>query len=161
MRVLAETVRTLFAGLKKQKTTLFVSMLCAALLLAGCGKKEPQTATLVLPSNPTTGYTWEVTQTDPIFEVKSEFAEDAHDEEMAGVGGTETFVLTPQEKGETEVTFAYGQHWEGGNTDTVVTYGLEVDRNLQIRMVSMTGSLPRDAGSLPSLPELVIKTRPS
>ena len=139
------------------KKILSVVLIAALLLLvSGCGKKEPQTAKLALPSNPTTGYTWEAEQTEPIFDITSEFVQDEAEEGMVGVGGTDVFVLTPKEKGETKVTFEYGQHWEGGETASTVTYEIEVGKNLQIKVLSMTGSLPGDADTLPEVPELEI-----
>ncbi len=141
----------------KIKRIMSVILIAAVLLLvSACGKKEPQTAKLALPSNPTTGYTWEATQTEPIFDITSEFAQDEAEEGMVGVGGTDVFVLTPKEKGKTKVTFEYGQHWDGGEIGSTINYELEVDKNLQIKVVSMTGDLPGDADTLPEIPELEI-----
>ena len=131
----------------------FVLIAAALLLVSGCGKKEPQTAKLVLPSNPTTGYTWEAAQTEEIFAIESEFVQEEAEDGKVGVGGTDVFVLTPKEKGQTKVTFEYGQHWEGGETGSTLTYEFEVDKNLQIKVVSMTGSLPGDADTLPEIPQ--------
>ena len=141
----------------RTRKILCIAAIGAMLLVSGCGKKTPQTATLTLPSNPTTGYTWEVTQTEPLFEVTSEYAEEAHEEEMVGVGGAETFVLTPKEKGKTQVTFAYGQHWEGGNAADSLTYEMEIDRNLQIKILSEKGEIPGNADTVPDMPEMVIE----
>ena len=129
-------------------------MIC--LCAAGCGKKDPQTATLALASNPTTGYTWEVTQTDPIFDVTSEYVPDEAGDAV-GTGGTETFVLTPKEKGETTVTFEYSQHWDGGETGQSISYDFKVDGNMQIEMMAMRASLDGDIDQIPEAPELVIK----
>ena len=47
---------------------LWIIVSCGLLLLAaGCAKKEPQTATVSLPSNPTTGYSWKVEQSNDLF----------------------------------------------------------------------------------------------
>ena len=128
-----------------------------AAMLCGCGNKEPQTAKLVLSSNPTTGFSWEAEQTDSVFTITSEFVSDETEELLDGAGGTETFVLTPEEKGETEVTFTYARPWEGGETGQVLTYAFKVDKNLQIEVVSMKGEIPGSADSLPEIPEIIIE----
>ena len=53
-----------------KKRTIIALMCCSLiLLLAGCGKGKAQTMTLALDSNPTTGYTWTVTQDPELFSV--------------------------------------------------------------------------------------------
>ena len=92
----------------RTKKLLVAILGCAMLLLAaGCAKKEPQTATVSLPSNPTTGYSWKVEQSNDLFEITSEFAEGEGG--ALGAGGTDTFTLTPQASGETAVMFMYGR----------------------------------------------------
>ena len=141
----------------RTRNILCIAAVGAMLLVSGCGKKTPQTATLTLPSNLTTGYTWEVTQTEPLFEVASEYPVEAHEEDMVGVGGAETFVLTPKEKGTTQVTFAYGQHWEGGNAADSLTYEMEIDKNLQIKILTEKGEIPGNADTVPDMPEIVLE----
>ena len=142
--------------MNKKRIVGTILIIPVLVMTAGCGKKEPQKAALALPSNPTTGYTWEATQTDSVFDITSEYIPKETEEAMVGAGGTETFIMTPKEKGKTEVTFVYGQHWEDGETGTALTYDLEVDKNLQIKVVSMKGTLPGDADTLPEIPELEI-----
>ncbi len=142
-----------------RKTKLIVAtLICTAVLaLAGCGAKKPQTVTVTLPSNPTTGYTWECTQTVPLFDVSSEYTpNDTGDENLVGVGGVDVFTLVPTTPGETQVTFTYGQHWEGGNKGDSVTYMLKVKRNLKVEQQGMTGEFGGDADSLPDMPVLEI-----
>ena len=141
------------------------------LLLGGCGSSTPQTATIALPANPTTGYTWEVTQTEELFEITHEYqqgtpgsgaaseadAAEGEAETLVGAGGTEVFTLTPKAKGETEVTLAYAREWEDEEPLSSITYTLKVDRRMQIKMISATGALDRDADTVPALPELEIR----
>ena len=142
---------------KRIFTGVFLIVLAVGLFGCGSGSKKPQTAKRSLSSNPTTGFSWEAEQTEPIFDITSEFVSDETDEILDGVGGTETFVLTPAEKGETKVTFTYARPWEGGETGSVLTYEFKVDKNLQIEVVSMTGEIPGNADSVPEIPEVVIE----
>ena len=143
--------------MKKRIVAAVLLTAMAVCLAAGCGKKDPQTATLVLDSNPTTGYTWEMTQTNPIFDMTSEYLPDSMDEGIVGAGGKETFILTPKEKGETTVTFEYAQHWEGGEKGQTLEYDIKVDKNLQIEVQAMRGSLEGDIDHVPDTPELTIE----
>ena len=128
-----------------------------ALGLAGCGDKEPQTATLKLSANPTTGYEWSFTQTPDLFDVSSEYVPDETDEEMVGVGGIETFTLTPTKAGSTEINFYYKQPWDEDSLDTRLTYQVTVDKHMQITVDAMSSELPGDASEIPEIPQLVIE----
>ena len=132
-------------------------LLVAALALAGCGSSEPQTATLTLPANPTTGYYWEVKQDPEIFDITSEYVQDEADEEMVGVGGTETFTLTPKEAGTTKITFTYLQPWEEGSVASELTYQVKVDEDMQITEESFSGEMPGGESEMPEIPELVVQ----
>ena len=98
--------------MRRNKTFLAAGVLLLMITLAGCGAKKPQKATLTLESNPTTGYQWIVEQDPEIFDISSEYIEDAAEgatEPMVGVGGTETFTLTPKKEGRTKINFLYKQ----------------------------------------------------
>ena len=146
-------------SIMKRKLTI-AAVACVLLMagLSGCGSKAPQTATLALSSNETTGFTWEAVQTNPIFTIQSEYVpDDTGGEILDGVGGTDTFVLTPKEKGDTTVTFTYARPWEGGEVGSILTYEFRVDGNLQIEVVSMKGEIPGNAESMPEIPEVIIE----
>ena len=143
--------------MKKKIMTLAAVLMTMGLLFAACGKKEPQMVVLTMPSNPTTGFTWEVTQTEDIFTITSEYTEDAPDQEITGAGGTETFTLTPKTAGETEVTATYRRDWEGGEVDTTVTYTFKVDKKMQIELLSGTGELSGDENSMNNPPQMEIR----
>lgn len=136
---------------------------CMMLLMAGCAKKTPQTATLTLPSNPTTGYEWMVTQEPELFEISSEYsedvAEDEDDEEMAlvGAGGTEIFKLIPKTAGTGTVEFTYERSFEDTEPETRLTYTVKVTNDMQISIEAMTGSMGGDISDVPQVPELVIE----
>lgn len=144
-------------GMKKRIALILLGTMLLAMGLAGCGDKEPQTATLKLSANPTTGYEWSFTQTPNIFDVSSEYVPDATDEEMVGVGGIETFTLVPTKAGSTELNFYYKQPWDENSLDTRLTYQISVDKNMQITVEAMTSELPGEASEMPEMPQLVIE----
>ena len=104
--------------MKFRKSIAAVCLLaCMMLMIAGCAKKNPQTATLEVPSNPTTGYEWTVTQDPELFEISSTYKADEENEGVVGAGGTQTFVLTPKEAGNTTVDFLYERSFEENSTE--------------------------------------------
>ena len=146
---------------KRNHILIVAAVMAGALLLmmglAGCGSKEPQTAQLALPSNPTTGYAWIAEQDPEIFDISSEYVEDEKDEEMVGVGGTETFTLVPKEEGSTEINLYYQQPWDDNTLDTRLTYQISVDSDMQITVESQNAEMPGEASIVPVMPEMVIK----
>lgn len=128
----------------------------ALFLLSACGKEEltPQTVTFTLDSNPTTGYRWQVEQSEELFNVITSFSVSEADKPVTGAGGEETITLEPLKAGETEVTLTYARPWEnGGQTDQLV-YTFEIDKNLQ---VTMSNAYSLSANSIIPTPEPVIK----
>jgi len=121
--------------------SLAAILVLAAMLLAACGQSEPpQTVTIKLDANPTTGYSWQVIQSEDLFTVESSFSPEKTDEPAAGSGGTETFVLTPKKAGTCEVTFSYVRPWEStGEPDEQMVYTFKVDRHMQVQMLSAIG----------------------
>ena len=144
--------------MKFRKSIAAVCLLaCMMLMIAGCAKKNPQTATLEVPSNPTTGYEWTVTQDPELFEISSTYKADEENEGVVGAGGTQTFVLTPKEAGNTTVEFLYERSFEENSTEMRLTYGIKVSKDMQITVESFTGELPGDAETMPEAPELTIE----
>ncbi len=125
----------------KKRFRLAVIWTLTLLLLAGCGQSvPPQTVTIKLDANPTTGYSWRVTQSEDLFTVESSFSPEKTDEPAAGSGGTETFVLTPKKAGTCEVTFSYVRPWESTEEpDEQMVYTFKVDRHMQVQMLSAIG----------------------
>lgn len=119
------------------KKTIILA-LAAALLISACGKKvpTPQTVTITLASNPTTGYSWQASQTEELFKIDSSYSEKEHPEGMVGVGGNETFTFTPLKAGKTEVTLTYARPWEGGEQSDQIVYVFEIDNDLQVKMIN-------------------------
>ncbi len=72
--------------------------------------------TVMLGSNPTTGFKWELAEiTD---ESVLEYVDDEYvppeDTGVVGAGGKEVWTFTALKKGTTEVSMEYGRPWEGG-----------------------------------------------
>ncbi len=111
------------------------------LLLTACGKaKEPQTVTLRFDSNPSTGYSWQVSQSEELFDVESSYEENETDAPLSGAGGTETIVLTPKKAGTCEVTVSYMRPWETTEEpDQQLVYTFKIDRRMQVQMLSAIG----------------------
>ena len=110
--------------------------------------------TFTLDSNPTTGYRWQVEQSEELFNVITSFSVSEADKPVTGAGGEETITLEPLKAGETEVTLTYARPWEnGGQTDQLV-YTFEIDKNLQ---VTMSNAYSLSANSIIPTPEPVIK----
>ena len=145
--------------MSKKGIGCLIALGCMLLLTAGCAKKEPQTATLSLQTNPSTGYEWFVTQEPELFDITSELAEDADedDENLVGAPSTEVFTLTPKAEGTTQVSFAYARSWEDEEPNTEVTYTIKVTKDMQISVEATAANLPGDADTLPEVPELVIE----
>ena len=139
----------------RMKKLLVAVLGCAMLLLAaGCAKKEPQTATVSLPSNPTTGYSWKVEQSNDLFEITSEFAEGEGG--ALGAGGTDTFTLTPQASGETAGMFMYGRSWEEAPESKIV-YNVKIDKNMQITVESVKAEMAGSMEQMPETPQMEVK----
>jgi len=107
---------------------LWVVLVIASGLLAGCGKsqadlaaadsggqvalKPGQTFTLTLDSNPTTGYSWEFVGLDSqnvVEVVKQEYKADS---KLIGSGGVDTIRLKAVQVGEAVITLVYHRSWE-------------------------------------------------
>ncbi len=144
-------------GMKKRIAFMVLGTMLLMMGLAGCGDKEPQTATLKLSANPTTGYEWSFTQTPTSIDISSEYVQGAAEEEMVGVGGIETFTLTPTKAGSTELNFYYKQPWDEDSLDTRLTYEVTVDKNMQITVEAASSELSGDMSEVPQMPELVIE----
>ncbi len=67
---------------------------------------------IVLPSNPTTGYSWDVQISNPnvVTNNSQKYVPDRSG--RIGVGGTSTWTLRTESVGETELVFSYLRPWE-------------------------------------------------
>jgi inhibitor of cysteine peptidase len=88
-----------------------------------------QKVAITLESNPTTGYSWQVTEVDEavlkqVGEV--EFSSSAPEgQQLVGAGGTETLRFEAQAAGQGTLTLAYHRSWEEG-VEPLETFTVEV-----------------------------------
>ena len=118
----------------KNRSVMIIVMMCVFCLTAcgsGSSSKEDK-VTLTFDGNATTGYTWQVDDggTD-VVKIEESYKEDDHEKGMVGVGGKDTFVITPTKEGTADVTFTYGRSWEKSAAETH-TYRFTVDKEMKI-----------------------------
>lgn len=66
-----------------------------------------------LPSNPSTGYSWQVVDAGPCDKPEtSEFVEDQQDEAVVGASGIERFTFTRASAEPGDITLEYRRPWE-------------------------------------------------
>jgi inhibitor of cysteine peptidase len=71
--------------------------------------------TVILSSNPTTGYGWSIDQLDPIILQQvgeAVYAPESKDEKLVGSGGNETFTFKALASGQTDLKLTYHRPWE-------------------------------------------------
>ncbi|MDV0443672.1 protease inhibitor I42 family protein [Methanorbis rubei] len=66
----------------------------------------------IIPSNPTTGYQWIVTDAEGLNVTEKDFIQAEHEEGMAGTGGWQVFSLTAEKAGTYTFTAEYKRSWE-------------------------------------------------
>ena len=77
--------------------------------------KKGDKINIKLESNPTTGYTWilsENTDENIISMTNSEFIQTEKEEELVGSGGYEIFTFQAEKNGQTEIILTYKRSWE-------------------------------------------------
>lgn len=85
---------------------------------------------LTVPSNPTTGYTWVITEKASTFASDyNNYVPDENTEGLVGTGGQTEFHIMALKEGQDTMTLQYKQDWEGGNVDS--TYELTLDISKQ------------------------------
>ena len=86
--------------------------------------------TLDLPSNPSTGYSWVVTEKTKVFATDdNQFIAENGEEVLAGAGGVTQFHIAALKEGVGTMTLQYKQDWEGGEVDGTYDLTLTVSRH--------------------------------
>ncbi|MCI1721767.1 MAG: protease inhibitor I42 family protein [Lachnospiraceae bacterium] len=133
----------------KKLTALLLCLILAVTVLAGCSKSSGvkegadfsgNTLTVTLESNPTTGYTWEQSISNPsILEFTSDTyvsKTDSTGSALDGAGGYDHFTFKSLAEGTAVVTFTYGQNWEGGEKAETQSVTVEVDSKGNISSIN-------------------------
>lgn len=81
--------------------------------------------TIVLDSNPTTGYTWEAAIDNELVSLIGKEYE-AHGAEMLGAGGQEIFTFKAEAAGQASLAFSYLRPWESQQPERERTYQITV-----------------------------------
>lgn len=127
-----------------KKVIAMLLVLTLALFCASALAQEDEKAfTIVLTSNPTTGYTWQhVLSEDGVVTVEEEFLTSADidklagiqpsNEFMAGQGGLSVFTIKGVKPGSVVLALEYGQSWEQDDAEAGVTYFLRVNEDLSV-----------------------------
>ena len=79
---------------------------------------------VVLESNPTTGYRWEIGEIDRMVLKQLSAEYDADAPQLAGSGGAEIFTFEAIGTGETSLTLVYRRSWE--DVDPVETFSVQI-----------------------------------
>jgi inhibitor of cysteine peptidase len=116
---------------------MVILLLLVTGLFAGCGSQQqlkeyndPSQGievgvggqfTIVLESNPTTGYKWEADFDNNLLKlVKSDYKQSEAKPGMVGVGGKEYFTFEGLNKGNAKITMTYKRAWEQDSADQKV-----------------------------------------
>jgi inhibitor of cysteine peptidase len=116
--------------MKKQTITLMAALIVLAMLLSACSSaalkldgqdngqsvevKSGDKITVTLEGNPTTGYSWELSEYDTAVVQAVGEPDYKSDSKMMGSGGVYTFTLEALEPGTSTVKFIYHRSWEEG-----------------------------------------------
>ena len=132
--------------IKMHRSWTLITLLIVLVSTVGCGSgsqevkmmdsdngervelKTGELLIVTLESNPSTGYAWEVSQTDETILMqkgKSEFQQVTQPEGLVGAGGTETFRFEAVGVGQVTLMLVYHRSWEE-NVEPLQTYTLQI-----------------------------------
>ena len=99
-----------------------------------------QTMMIRLKSNPSTGCSWTLENSDPsVLKLESKTYESSSlgsEAGIVGTGGYDKYCFKAGSKGTTTLKFVYGQHWDGGILFGEGTLVCKVDSKGNIKIVS-------------------------
>lgn len=73
---------------------------------------------IVLAENPTTGYLWNMTQTNGLLPVKDTYVTSDRTRRLVGAGGKHFWYYTVKKTGMQTITGVYARPWEGAGADS-------------------------------------------
>ncbi|MDO4478530.1 MAG: protease inhibitor I42 family protein [Lachnospiraceae bacterium] len=133
---------------RNRLTAAALALASVVVMMTGCGgasgqvgvKTSGSTMTVTQEANPTTGYSWTVEIEDPSVIELTDDTYKSSDAEL-GSGGVEIFTFKARSEGTTHIYLTYGQHWEGGTTDSVTTVTVQVEGSKIVNAGSVTESV--------------------
>ena len=132
--------------IKMNRSWTLITLLIVLVSTVGCGSgsrevkmvdsdngervelKTGELLIVTLESNPSTGYAWEVSQTDETILMqkgKAEFQQVTQPEGLVGAGGTEAFRFEAVGVGQVTLMLVYHRSWEE-NVEPLQTYTLQI-----------------------------------
>jgi inhibitor of cysteine peptidase len=85
------------------------------------------TIEVTLEGNPTTGFRWELVDSDPtVITTEGEAVYETQDAELVGAGGAWTWTLVAQQPGECVVQFGYHRSWEDEQPEATFSFTANV-----------------------------------
>ena len=93
-----------------------------------------QTLVLTVESNPTTGFSWEVSQDRELFDTQSVYVSEPQSAPVSGSGGWQTLILTPKQEGSVQLCFTYTRSWEPSDRDPQFCCSFEIGPDLSVTM---------------------------
>lgn len=101
-------------------------------------KTDKGTVDFCFSANPTTGFTWSVSQEgDSVLLTADRYVADPAAPATAGRGGSQYYTATAVRPGKTTLTFIYERSWEGNPIRTVIAE-ITVDEALTAAVTSYT-----------------------
>lgn len=116
---------------KLMRTTVLITFFMVLALFSGCGARDTLTTasdngreitlqqgrilSVILESNPTTGYSWQVLQIDNKILAQDgdpEYTQAAGSEGLVGAGGTQTYHFKAASTGKVTLVLGYMRPWE-------------------------------------------------
>ena len=109
-----------------------------------------QVLMISLESNPTTGYSWQLSQDRELFELRSFYAAAPQTALIAGAGGWQRFILTPIASGTVCLSLSYSRPWEPNEADPQLRCVVEIGEDLTITVLD-DGAAAAEHGYVPTL----------
>lgn len=121
----------------KNKIILLSTLLLAAILFAGCSSNKTFKSSqkeLKLIGNPTTGFTWVVSNSNPEIVSVSEDIQYLGKDGVTGAQSMFTYTIDSKKSGTAELLFEYKRPWEKTEAESIRSFAVTVKENGRIVM---------------------------
>lgn len=121
------------------KKLISITLTIMMLSLSGCTNHNPQSATLKLTANASTGYEWKTNLDNKgIIEIKTAYHDSKH-KNLAGAPGTFQIDIKAVKTGKVILTLDYLREWEKDNIYQL-TYEISVNQDLKLKIGKASGN---------------------